>query len=84
MPSGRAQAVGEFIREHGASFFDEIVAGTGLLRAQAEEALAELVANGLVTSDSFSGLRILLVPSDRRAAGCGRATQTTHRRVQHG
>ncbi len=68
-PSGRAQAVAEFIREHGASFFDEIVAGTGLLRAQAEEAIAELVALGLVASDSFSGLRTLLVPSDRRASG---------------
>jgi ATP-dependent Lhr-like helicase len=68
-PSTRAQMVGGFIREHGASFFDEVVAGTGLLRAQAEEALAELVALGLVASDSFSGLRTLLVPSDRRATG---------------
>jgi ATP-dependent Lhr-like helicase len=36
------------------------------LRSQAEEALAELVALGLVSSDSFAGLRALLVPSDRR------------------
>ena len=62
--------------EHGASFFDELVDGTGLLRTQVEEALAELVALGLVSSDSFGGLRALLVPSrarrpigDRRAAG---------------
>ena len=41
--------------------------------AQAEEALAELVALGLVASDSFSGLRTLLVPSDRRAAGAADA-----------
>ena len=33
------------IREHGASFFDELVDGTGLLRPQVEEALAELVAS---------------------------------------
>src|SRR5882724_10987757 len=65
-PSGRAQAVVDFIREHGASFFDELVEGTGLLRNQVEEALAELVALGLVNSDSFGGLRALLVPSDRR------------------
>ena len=70
-PSGRAQAVAAFIREHGASFFDEVVAGTSLLRPQAEEALAELVALGLVASDSFAGLRTLLVPSDRRGSGAG-------------
>ncbi|HWA08364.1 MAG TPA: hypothetical protein VG838_02745, partial [Opitutaceae bacterium] len=70
-PSGRAQAVIDFIREQGASFFDELVAGTGLLRPQVEEALAELVALGLVASDSFGGLRALLVPSDRRKPGAG-------------
>jgi ATP-dependent Lhr-like helicase len=62
----RAQRVIEFITAHGASFFDEIVDGTGLLRTQIEEALAELVAQGLINSDSFTGLRALLVPSDRR------------------
>jgi len=40
----------------------------GLLRSQLEEALAELVALGLVTSDSFDGLRALLVPSSERKA----------------
>jgi len=70
-PRGMAQAVAGFIREHGASFFDELVAGAGLLRSQVEEALAELVALGLVTSDSFGGLRALLVPSDRRKPGAG-------------
>ena len=34
----------DFIRENGASFFDEIVEGTHLLHTQVEEALAELVA----------------------------------------
>ena len=38
----------------------------GLLPTQVEEALAELVALGLVNSDSFGGLRALLVPADRR------------------
>ena len=70
-PSPRAQAVLDCIREQGASFFDELVEGTGLLRTQVEEALAELVALGLVTSDSFGGLRALLVPSDRRKPGAG-------------
>jgi ATP-dependent Lhr-like helicase len=61
-----AGAVHAYLDAHGASFFDEIVAGTGLLRTQAEEAIAELVSLGLVTSDSFIGLRALLLPLDRR------------------
>jgi ATP-dependent Lhr-like helicase len=75
-PSIRAQAIAGFIREHGASFFDELVEGTGLLRSQVEEALAELVAIGLVNSDSFGGLRALLVPSDQRRS----TTRAGHRR----
>jgi ATP-dependent Lhr-like helicase len=59
------------MREQGASFFDELVEGSGLLRSQVEDALAELVALGLVTSDSFAGLRALLVPSERRRPGAG-------------
>jgi ATP-dependent Lhr-like helicase len=68
-PSPRAQAVADCIRAYGASFFDELVDGTGLLRPQVEEALAELVALGLVTADSFGGLRALLMPADRRRGG---------------
>ncbi|HEY4368254.1 MAG TPA: DEAD/DEAH box helicase [Steroidobacteraceae bacterium] len=64
----KAQQVASFIQAHGASFFDEIVDGAGLLPIQVEEALAELVALGLVNSDSFGGLRALLMPSDRRKA----------------
>jgi ATP-dependent Lhr-like helicase len=64
----------EYLQTHGASFFDEIAAGSHLLASQAEEGLAELVAAGLVTSDSFSGLRALLIPQDkkRRLAARGR------------
>ncbi len=62
----KAQEVAAFIQTHGASFFDEIVEGARLLPTQAEEALAELVALGIVNSDSFGGLRALLVPADRR------------------
>ncbi len=72
--SSKAQAVVDFIRQYGASFFDELVEGTGLLRPQIEEALAELVALGLVNSDSFAGLRALLVPADRRTGRRGRRT----------
>ena len=69
--SSKAQSVADYIKTHGASFFDELVDGAGLLPSQAEEALAELVALGIVNSDSFGGLRALLVPSDRRRPGAG-------------
>src|SRR6185312_5824357 len=62
----RARVVVDVLRAHGASFFDEIVEATHLLRTNVEDALAELVALGLVTSDSFSGLRALLTPSSKR------------------
>jgi ATP-dependent Lhr-like helicase len=77
-PGIRAQAVADYIRQHGALFFEEIVEGTGLLRTQVEEALAELVALGLVNSDSFGGLRALLVPSgERRPLAGGRRRRRT-------
>ncbi|TMH36474.1 MAG: DEAD/DEAH box helicase [Betaproteobacteria bacterium] len=65
-PGSRAQAIADYLKAHGACFFDEIVEGTGLLRTQVEDGLAELVVLGLVHSDGFAGLRALLTPSDRR------------------
>ncbi|MEQ1638414.1 MAG: hypothetical protein ABL903_17200 [Methylococcales bacterium] len=44
----------------GASFFEELLSETGLLKSYLEEALAELAAWGLVTVDSFQGLRTLI------------------------
>ncbi len=76
--SSRARAVASYLRNHGAAFYDEIVDGTGLLRTQAEEALAELVALGVASSDSFAGLRALLTPSEKRKPLGGRRR---HRRA---
>jgi ATP-dependent Lhr-like helicase len=64
--SAGARSVYDYLRESGASFFGEIADGAGLLHTQVEIALAELVAWGLVTSDSFTGLRALLVPAHKR------------------
>src|SRR5437016_5714585 len=64
--SHTAGAVLGVLDERGASFFGDLVNATGLLRTEVEKGLGELVAWGLVTSDSFAGLRALLVPSDRR------------------
>jgi ATP-dependent Lhr-like helicase len=53
-----------FLARAGASFQDEIIAGTRRLRAEIEDALGELVSAGRVTGDGFSGLRALI--SSRR------------------
>ena len=64
--SSNAQSMAEFLQQHGASFFDELVQGTGLLRAQVEGGLGELVAAGRLSADSFGGLRALLMPLERK------------------
>jgi ATP-dependent Lhr-like helicase len=60
------------LQTRGALFFEELAQASNLLRPQVEEALGELVSLGLVTSDSFGGLRALLVPADRRKSPAGR------------
>ena len=55
-----AKKVYGVLKGWGASFFQELAAETGLLKSQLQEALGELVACGLITSDSFQGLRTLI------------------------
>jgi ATP-dependent Lhr-like helicase len=62
----QAQAVCDALKSRGALFFDELAGAARLLRSQAEDSLAELAALGLVSADSFGGLRALLVPSAQR------------------
>jgi ATP-dependent Lhr-like helicase len=66
--SSDASRVRAALNENRATFFSDLVQITGLLRTQVETALGELVANGLVTSDSFAGLRALITPSSKRAS----------------
>src|SRR5262249_14101597 len=54
------------LSDAGALFFGEIVKRTGLLPSRVEQGLAELTAEGLVTSDRFEGLRALLGPQENR------------------
>jgi ATP-dependent Lhr-like helicase len=63
--SSAAQAVHEFLQQRGASFFADIVRGTGLLKSQVETGLWELVTGGLVTADGFDNLRSLIDPKRR-------------------
>jgi ATP-dependent Lhr-like helicase len=72
-----------FLRRRGASFFGEIISGTRLLAAEAEDALWQLVAAGLVTADSFAALRAL-VRGDARRARNYRRRQQYRRRVREG
>src|SRR6185503_4659795 len=64
--STTTQVVHDYLEARGASFFNDIVEGTKLLRSQVEDSLGELVAFGLVVSDSFAGLRALLTPANRK------------------
>ena len=61
-----ARTLFDTLADGGALFFSELVRRSGLLPSQVEEALSQLAALGLVTSDSFDGLRALLVPSSKR------------------
>ncbi len=53
MLSSYGEAVRDVLERRGASFFPEIVAESGLLATQVEQALAELAAAGLVTLGQF-------------------------------
>ena len=64
--SGASRTLFDTLADGGALFFSELVPRSGLLPSQVEEALSQLAALGLVTSDSFDGLRALLVPSNKR------------------
>ncbi|HEX6044463.1 MAG TPA: DEAD/DEAH box helicase [Pyrinomonadaceae bacterium] len=70
--STTTQLVYDYLSTRGASFFTDIVENTELLRSQVEEALAELVAAGVVVSDSFTGLRALLTPGSRKTQAAAR------------
>jgi ATP-dependent Lhr-like helicase len=64
--SAGAQAALDAMTAHGAMFPQEVAWRTRLLPSQVDDALAELAARGLVTCDSFGGLRALIVPPSRR------------------
>ncbi len=69
--SSRGERVLAVLKQQGASFFVDLVQDCSMLRTEVEQALAELVSQGLVSSDSFTGLRALLAPS-RKRPGYGR------------
>ncbi len=66
-----AQAAYDALVAHGALFFDDLLAVTKLLPSQLEDALRELAAMGLITSDGFAAVRALSSKS-RHAIGRAR------------
>jgi ATP-dependent Lhr-like helicase len=81
---GGAQQVFEALQARGALFFPELARLTGLLPTQLEDAVRELAALGLITSDALAAVRAIVAgakeqrrrdrwrDSPRRAAAGGR------------
>ncbi|WP_425472187.1 DEAD/DEAH box helicase [Thermomonas fusca] len=70
--SSRAQKVEDCLRQRGALFFEELLDAARLLETELENALAELVARGRASCDSFSGLRALLLPAAKKPSSYAR------------
>jgi ATP-dependent Lhr-like helicase len=82
-----AQQVWQALVDHGALFFDDLSASTGLLPTQVEVALGELAAAGLVSADGFSAIRQLVGDSLGRRNATGRVARqrrTPRRTTQRG
>jgi ATP-dependent Lhr-like helicase len=61
-PGGLAKRVLRALQLHGAMFTVDLEQTTGLMPVQLEQAIGELVARGLISSDAFSPLRWLIRP----------------------
>ena len=59
--------------QRGASFTQDLQRDSGLLAAHFEAGLIQLIAHGLVTCDSFGGLRRLITPPSKRRGVMKRA-----------
>ncbi len=64
-----AASVLNFLKRRGASFFTDIVRGTGKAKDEVEGALWELVGAGILTADGFDNLRALIDPKRRSEPG---------------
>ncbi len=66
------------LRQRGASFFADIVRGTGKIKAEAETALWALVTAGMITADGFDNIRALIDPKRRAGHGKGHNARPRH------
>jgi ATP-dependent Lhr-like helicase len=78
---GLSQAAKEtlgYLQQRGASFFADLVRGTGRLKSEVESALWELVTAGIITADGFDNIRALIDPKRRSGHGRGANTRPRH------
>src|SRR5262249_34212203 len=73
-----AQQTLDFLRHRGASFFADIVRGTGNVKSEVETAWWELVAAGRVTAGGFDTLRSLVHQKRGAGRGGGRPPRPRH------
>ncbi|MHB8484656.1 MAG: DEAD/DEAH box helicase [Candidatus Acidiferrales bacterium] len=76
--SRNARDILTYLRQRGASFFADVVRGTGKLKAEVETALWELVTAGLLTADGFDNIRALIDPKRRSGHGRGHNARPRH------
>jgi ATP-dependent helicase Lhr and Lhr-like helicase len=76
--SPSAKAILQLLKQRGALFFPDMVRTTGMLKAEVETGLWELVAAGLVTADGFENLRALVTPKNVSGIGPGKARRPRH------
>jgi ATP-dependent Lhr-like helicase len=76
--SPAAREVLAHLRQRGASFFPDIVRGTGKIKAEVETALWELVTAGMITADGFDNIRALIDPKRRAGQGRGHNARPRH------
>ena len=76
--SPAARDVLAHLRQRGASFFPDIVRGTGKIKAEVETALWELVTAGMITADGFDNIRALIDPKRRAGQGRGQNARPRH------
>ena len=78
---GAAREILDFLHRHGASFLPDIAAGTRRLPSEAEGALWQLAAAGLVTTDGFNPVRAMVNGTTGRVRRSARARRAPRRRA---
>lgn len=63
--SHAAKSIYAYLKQKGASFFNDIEQGVTYLKSEIEMGLWELVAAGIITADGFDNLRALIDPQRR-------------------
>jgi len=81
--SSAAEKIYQVLKDKGASFFADISSEAKLLNNQVENGISELVAHGLVNSDSFIGLRALLTPNYNKPSESNRRKRQTTFSIEH-